>query len=179
MEAQLRQPAAAPLPETGNWVNERRDDGAVDEVRPELNTPGNCTRNDGGSRCGKSNLEQEVCLEVGQVTQVNCILSGDTDASKANKAVGCATVHDAVTNQEVKDGAYAHIHYVFEQNVDGVLAAVEPSFYQGKTGLHKQNQNSGNKHRQVIDGKSQFIHWRNVLSPYFVDQGKGQGQRQR
>ena len=157
METHSIEETATPLPRAADRVDDARQQSTVNEVSAELHTTCNCTGYDGcGSSC-EGDLEKEVNLEMWQIACVESSLRACADLTEANDAVEITGVHDAVAHKPEEECAEAQVHQVFEQNVDGVFAAIKTCFDECKPSLHEEDEDCTDEHGQVVNCKGYFV----------------------
>ena len=161
-EAELAQPAAVPLPGTGDRVDDRGQDEGEDHELAELDALSHQTRNDRGSGARESGLEEEV--NGGDQTSVSHHLSGDSgvkeQAVEIEPAVSDgAAVHERVTNEPIGGHRKGEHEEVLGENVDGVLLSAHPGFDHGETGVHEDHQDRGHQEPHVVSQEGCIELW--------------------
>jgi hypothetical protein len=155
VEAHLVEPAAAPLPEAADWIDNCRDEDCVNQIGAELDAPGDGAGDDRGCRCCKGNLEEEVHLRIQPADAVGGF--ADAEAAPGEHAGDhVAPIHDAVADGPEDQHAQAHVDQILEHDVDDVLGGVEANFDQGKTCLHEEHQHGRNEQDDIVDRIGEF-----------------------
>ena len=139
MEAQLRQPAAAPDPVAGNGVDQRGDHQRIDAVGDKLGALSHSAGHDGGGGGTEHRLENKECEEGDSVRQDGGIVAPDKGIKATNDGSGPAK-HQAEAQQPENRCADAEVHQILHQNVAGVLGAGKARLTHGKAGLHEKDQ---------------------------------------
>ena len=160
MEAELRQPAAAPNPVAGNWINDRTDDHGIDAVRAELGSLCHGTRNDGRCGCTEHSLENQggeaALAAVGH------------EVKAANECTSAAE-HDAKANQPINRRAERKVHQVFHDDVAGILGTGEAGFHHRKACLHKEYERRAEQRPRRVYGRGMICQYRhNVRGIHIV-----------
>ena len=141
MEAELRQPAAAPDPVAGDGVDDQADRGGVAAVGAELCALGHRAGNDGGGGRAEHRLEHRVDPDR---QRAEVIAAADERVKPADERAG-AGEHHAEADQPVAGCADAKIHHILHQNIAGVFSAGQAGFTQSKACLHKEHQKRRNQ----------------------------------
>ena len=133
MEAELREPAAAPDPVTRDRVDDQADHRRVEHVGLEVRALGHRAGNDGGGRRAEHGLEQRVD-PGGQRAEVVATLDERVEAADEGAR---AAEHDAEAEDPEYRGADAEVHEVLHQDVAGVLRAGKTGLAQREASLHE------------------------------------------
>lgn len=160
MEAELSQPAAAPNPVAGNWINDRTDDHGIDAVRAELGSLCHSTGNDGRCGCTEHSLENQggeaALAAVGH------------EVKAADECTGAAE-HDAKANQPINRRAERKVHQVFHDDVAGILGTGEAGFHHRKACLHKEYERRAEQRPRRVYGRGMICQYRhNVRGIHIV-----------
>lgn len=117
MEAQLRKPAAAPDPVTGDGVHDEADGRRVDAVGTELGALGHGAGNDGGCGGAENGLEHHIHPQR-QAAEIVAAL--DEGVESADQGAGTGE-HDAEAHQPEAGRTDTKIHHVFHQDIAGIF----------------------------------------------------------
>ena len=135
MEAQVRQPAAAPDPVAGDGVDDEGNEGAVYTVGLEVGALGHGAGNDSGGCGAEDGLEDHIAPHR-QRTEI--VIAPDQGIKAADEGSRAAE-HDAEAHQPVDGRADAEVHQVLHQDVAGVFGPGQTRFTQGKARLHEKH----------------------------------------
>ena len=94
MEAQLRQPAAAPNPVAADRINNSTDNQAVNAINKKVGTLGHSAGNNRCGRCAEHSLEDEV-----RRARIACaIITMYEEVRRTDKAADICAKHQAETD---------------------------------------------------------------------------------
>jgi hypothetical protein len=147
---QLRQPAAAPNPLAENWIDDERDEEAIDEIGFEVGAFGHEAGSDGPCRRAESELKEkegergdgQAWIELRQITQEEPI--------HAEEVITRAE-HQAKAGYDKCQRAHGRVHEILGHDIDDVLGADQSSLEKTKPGLHEEDQRGANEHPDGID----------------------------
>ena len=139
MEAQLRQPAAAPDPVSLDGVDQRGNHRGVDAVRKELGALSHGAGHDGGGGGAEHQVEHEA-------REIEILIGGeDVQAWLADEAQPVLAQQEGEADEDKHAGADAEIHQVLHQDIAGVLGAGEARLHHGEARLHPEHQRRANQ----------------------------------
>ncbi len=134
MEAELRQPAAAPDPVRLDGVNQRGNDGGIHAVGEELRAFCHCAGDDGRRRRAEDEVKDEV-------REIEIRVRGENvKTGLADKAHQVFAQQKREANQDEHHCADAEVHQVLHQDVARVLRAGEAGFDHCEACLHPENE---------------------------------------
>ena len=135
----MRHPATAPGPEDDNRVNDRAQDGAVDQLAYKVSAFGHGACGNGRSGAGEGKLEEEIDKEravafscAGGAAQEELDLGEETAAFRAAKS-------NTIAHNEEDDASDTGVHEVFGERVHHPGLADHTAFQHGETGLHEED----------------------------------------
>ena len=141
MEAELRQPAAAPDPVAGDGVDDQADGGGVAAVGAELRALGHRAGDDGRGGSAEHGLEHRVDPD-GQRAEI--VAAADERVKPADQRAGTGE-HDAEADKPVAGRTDTKIHHILHQNIAGIFGAGQACLAQGKACLHEEHEECCNK----------------------------------
>ena len=138
MEAQLRQPAAAPDPVAGNRVDKCADRYAVNTIRDEFGPFRHSAGNNSGRRRAENGLEDKIHRGGNRQAEEAVILRHKGIKASDQRAGACE--HQAETENPVNRGAESKVHQVFHNNIAGVFRPGKAGLHHSETRLHEKHQ---------------------------------------
>ena len=153
MEAQLRQPAAAPNPVAADRINNSTDNQAVNAINEEVGTLCHRTGNNRCCCCAEHSLEDEE-----RRARIACaIITLYEEVRRTDKAADIRAKHQAEADNPEHYRAKAHIHNVLHNDVGSVLRSRKACLDHRKARLHRKYQEGTYQHPYRICGYI-FVH---------------------
>ena len=152
MEAQLRQPAAAPDPVAGNGINEQRDRRRINTVGGKLGTLGHSPGNDRGGSGAEHRLKHRIGPQRNAFGQNRAVILADHGVDPAEQRCARAE-HYAEAKQPEAGRTDAEVHQILHQDIACIFGPCEARLTHGKARLHEKHQRRSQQHPQGIDAR--------------------------